>query len=76
MLVLITILVITITEDEEIKKKLFMFVLHSFFITLINLGSLIRGSQTRYTVANFRHSQPLYIVLKPNLKHSFKAFSE
>ena len=35
-----------------------MFVL-SFFITLINLDSQIRGTQTWYTVVNFGHNQPL-----------------
>ena len=33
-----------------------MFVLLSFFITLINLGT-----QTRYTVANFGLNQPLAV---------------
>ena len=36
------------------KNQLFVFVLLSFFITLIDLGA-----QTRYTVANFGLNQPL-----------------
>ena len=36
------------------KKELFVFVLISFFITLISLGA-----QTRYTVVNFGLNQPL-----------------
>ena len=35
------------------KKELFLFVLLSFFIALINFGAQIRGTQTRYTVVNF-----------------------
>ena len=41
------------------KKELFVFVLISFFITLISLGAQIRGAQTRYTVVNFGLNQPL-----------------
>ena len=41
------------------KKELFVFVLLSFFITLINLDAQIRGSQTRHTVVNFDLNQPL-----------------
>ena len=41
------------------KKELFVFVLISFFITLISLGAQIRGAQTRYTVVNFGLYQPL-----------------
>ena len=36
-----------------------MFVLLSFFITLMNLGAQIRGAQTRYTVFSFDLNQPL-----------------
>ena len=36
-----------------------MFVLLSFFITLMNLGARIRGAQTRYTVVSFGLDQPL-----------------
>ena len=41
------------------KKELFVFVLISFFITLISLDAQIRGAQTRYTVVNFGLNQPL-----------------
>ena len=41
------------------KKEPFVFVLPSFFITLINLGAQIRGTKTRYTVVNFDLNQPL-----------------
>ena len=41
------------------KNQLFVFVLLSFFITLIDLGAQIWGAQTRYTVANFGLNQPL-----------------
>ena len=34
------------------KQELFVFVLLSFFITIINLGAQIWGAQTRYTVVN------------------------
>ena len=39
------------------KNEIFVFVLLSFFITLINLGA-----QTQYTVVNFGLNQPLYTV--------------
>ena len=45
------------------KKKLFLFVLLSVFITLINLGTQIRGTQTLYTIVNFGLNQP--VVSKP-----------
>ena len=32
-----------------------------FFITLINLGTQIRGAQTRYTIVSFGLNQPLII---------------
>ena len=35
------------------KKELFLFVLLSFFIALINFGAQIRGPQTWYTVVSF-----------------------
>ena len=36
-----------------------MFVFLSVFITLIDLGAQIQGTQTRYTVVNFGLNQPL-----------------
>ena len=50
------------------KKKLFMFVLPTFFITLINLGAQIRGAQTQYTIDNFGLNQPL-TILGPKMAH-------
>ena len=44
------------------KKELFLFVLLSVFITLIDLGAQIRGTQTWYTVANFGLNQPLAML--------------
>ena len=41
------------------KKKLFVFVLLSFFITLIILDAQIRGAQTWYIAVNFSLNQPL-----------------
>ena len=41
----------------KMKKELFVFVLISFFITLSNLVTQIRGAQTRYTVVNFGLNQ-------------------
>ena len=41
------------------KKELFVFVLLSLFITLINLGTQIWGTQTRYTIVKFGLNQPL-----------------
>ena len=43
----------------KLKKELFVFVLLSFFITLINLVTQIQGAQTRYTVISFGLNQPL-----------------
>ena len=43
----------------KMKKKLFVFILLSFFISLINLGAPIRGAQIRYAVFNFGLNQPL-----------------
>ena len=43
----------------KLKRELFVFVLLSFFITLMNLGARIRGAQTRYTVVSFGLDQPL-----------------
>ena len=43
------------------EKELFVFVLLSFFINLINLGAQIRGAQTRYTVVNFGLNQSLQL---------------
>ena len=40
-------------------KELFVFVLLSFFITLISLGAKIQGAQTWYTVVDFVLNQPL-----------------
>ena len=42
------------------NKELFVFVLLSFFITLINLGAQIQAAQTRYTVVHFGLNQPLW----------------
>ena len=36
-----------------------MFILLSFLITLLNLGTKICGAQARYTVVNFGLNQPL-----------------
>ena len=44
------------------NKELFVFVLLSFFITLINLGAQIQAAQTRYTVVHFGLNQPLWGV--------------
>ena len=41
----------------KMKQELFVFILRSFFITLINLGCPIRGAQTRYTIARFGFNQ-------------------
>ena len=41
------------------KKKLFLFVFLSVFVTLIDLGAQIRGAQTWCTVVNFGLNQPL-----------------
>ena len=41
------------------KEELFLFVFLSVFITLIDLGTQIQGTQTRYTVVNFGLNQPL-----------------
>ena len=41
------------------KKELFLFACLSVYITLIDLGTQIRGPQTRYTVVNFGLNQPL-----------------
>ena len=43
------------------KKELFLFAFLSVFITLIDLGAQIRGTQTWYTVVNFGFNQPLAI---------------
>ena len=45
------------------KKELFLFVSLSVFITLIDLGVQIWGTQTRYTIANFGLNQPLIGLL-------------
>ena len=50
----------------RIKKELFVFVLLSFFITLINLGAQIRGAQTRYTIVNLFLNQPLDFRIMEN----------
>ena len=42
------------------KKELPLFVFLSVFITLIDLGTQIRGTQTRYTVVSFGLNQPLF----------------
>ena len=42
------------------EKELFFFVFLSVFITLIDLGTQIRGAQTRYTIINFGLDQPLF----------------
>ena len=41
------------------KKELFLFVFLSVFITLIDLGTEIQDTQTRYTIVNFGLNQPL-----------------
>ena len=43
----------------RMKKELYVFVLLSFFITLINLGAQILDAQTRYTAVSFALNQPL-----------------
>ena len=43
----------------KVKKELFLFVFLSAFISLIDLGSQIRGAQTQYIVVNFGLNQPL-----------------
>ena len=43
----------------KLQKKLFLFVLLSFSITLMNLHAQIRGAQTRYTIVSFDLNQPL-----------------
>ena len=40
-------------------KELLVFILLSFFITLINYGAQIQGTLTWYTVVNFGLNQPL-----------------
>ena len=48
---------ITYYNTLKLKKELFAFACFfylSFFITLINLGAQIIGSQTRYTVDSFQ----------------------
>ena len=43
----------------KLQKELFLFVLLSFSITLMNLHAQIRGAQTRYTIVSFDLNQPL-----------------
>ena len=43
----------------KMKKELFAFVLLSLFIPLINLGTQIWDTQTRYTIVNFGLNQPM-----------------
>ena len=50
------------------KKELFLFVFLSVFITLIDLGTQIRGAQTWYTIVNFGFNQPLYQNNKKSLQ--------
>ena len=50
---------ITDNNTLKIKNQLLVFVLLSFFITFINLSTQIWGAQTRFTVVNFGHNQPL-----------------
>ena len=45
----------------KIKKEVFVFLLQSFLITLINLGAQIWGAQTWYTTINFGINQPEYL---------------
>ena len=47
----------------KMKKELFLFVSLSVFITLIDLGAQIQGTQTRYTVVIFGLNQTLNYVL-------------
>ena len=51
------------------KKELFLFVFLSVFITLIDLGTQIQGTQPRYTVVNFGFNQPLKLYAR--LKAAF-----
>ena len=48
-------------------NELFVFVLLSFFITLMNLSVQIRGAQTRHTVVSFDLNQPLTNHRKKNI---------
>ena len=41
------------------KTEQFLFVFLSAFITLIDLGTQIQGTQTQYTIVNFGLNQPL-----------------
>ena len=43
----------------KLEMELFVFVLLSFFFTLINLGTETQGTQARYTVVSFGLNQPL-----------------
>ena len=57
------------------KKELFLFVFLSVFITLIDLGAQIQGTQTRYTFVNFGLNQTLennlFCKFWPNLDPQF-----
>ena len=46
-------------EERTICVCFLFFFIYLFFITLINSGTQIRGSQTRYTVDSFGLNQPL-----------------
>ena len=48
----------------KMKRELFLFVFLSVFITLIDLGTQVWGTQTRYTVVNFGLKQPLCSLIK------------
>ena len=57
------------------KKELFVFVLISFFITLINLGAQIQGAQTQYTVVSFGLNQHLSLTLLFSYQYSISYYS-
>ena len=59
----------------KMKKELFVFVLISFFITLINLGAQIRGAQTQYTVVSFGLNQHLSLTLLFFYQYSISCYS-
>ena len=61
------------------KKELFLFVLLSFFITLINLDSQIWGTQTWCTVVNFGLNEPLiyiYFLFLSNTNGSHRKYAQ
>ena len=49
---------ITHYNTLKMKTEQFLFVFLSAFITLIDLGTQIQGTQTQYTIVNFGLNQP------------------